>query len=95
MAAEASKSGTTASKNGKEINDIHQNAIWRQLITFEHDCARNYPQKWGFMMAPVSTFFFSHFKRRAEERTKTASIDAGKKIPIRIGAAVTSRYARG
>ncbi len=38
-----------AATTKKEHNTVHDDAIWRQLIKYELDWARNWERKWGFM----------------------------------------------
>ena len=42
--------GAAGAKPGKESNAVHDDAIWRQLIKYELDWARNWQSKWGFMI---------------------------------------------
>lgn len=44
-----SGSGKHGAAGGKEQNTVHDDAIWRQLIRYELDWARNWEDKWGFM----------------------------------------------
>lgn len=46
MSSEAVKA-----KGGAEKNTINEDAIFRQLVKYENDWARNWPRKWGFMAA--------------------------------------------
>lgn len=48
--AENQGSGADKSNQGKEVNAVHDDAIWRQLITHELEWARNWQHKWGFMI---------------------------------------------
>ena len=45
-------SNANAAGNKKDHNTVHEDAIWRQLIKYEMDWARNWERKWGFMKDP-------------------------------------------